>query len=67
MEWNTQYVPSWLCLKERGNRKAEVIRVHPSATLGSGKARMYEAWLNGKKIYDPASEYRVGQILPLPL
>lgn len=63
--WETRYRPSWLCLKQHGPKKAIVIRVAPEAVLGNGKARMYEAWLNGQKVYDPADEFRIGQVLRL--
>jgi hypothetical protein len=65
VEWEPRFRPSWLCLKERGKRSAVVVRVAPAAVLGAGKHRMYEAWLNGRKIYDPADEYKVGQVIPL--
>jgi hypothetical protein len=65
MTWETKYVPSWLVLKQHGPRKAIVIRVHPQAALGNGKARMYEAWLNGKKVGDPVDTCKVGQVIDL--
>lgn len=64
-EWNTRYKPSWLCVKQHGPRKAIVVRVAPDAILGLSKARMYEGWLNGRKIYDPCDEFKVGQVLDL--
>jgi hypothetical protein len=63
MDWRTEYRPSPLCLKEHGPKKAIVVRIGVGAILGSGKERMYEAWLNGKRIYDPADEYTVGQVI----
>jgi hypothetical protein len=63
--WETEYRPSWLALKQHGPNKAQVIRVSPTAALGSGKARLYEGWVNGRKIYDPADEFKVGQVVPL--
>jgi hypothetical protein len=65
MDWEIQFRPSWLCLKQHGPKKAIVVRIHPAAELGSGKARMYEGWRNGQKVSDPADTYKVGQVVPL--
>ena len=64
-EWRTRYKPSALCLKQRGPRKAMVVKIDLRAALGSGKARLSEGWLNGVKIYDPVEHYAVGQVLEL--
>jgi hypothetical protein len=64
-EWQTEYRPSWLALKQQGPNKAVVVRIAPDAVLGMGKARLYEGWVNGRKIYDPADEFRVGQVVRL--
>ena len=64
--WRTSYRPSWLCLKDLGHGKAQVVRVSPTAALGASKVRIYEAWLNGQRIYDPEQEFRPGQVVDVP-
>lgn len=66
-DWQIQFKPSWLCLKQKGSNKAIVVRISPDPkiVLGNKIARMSEAWVNGVKVYDPVDEYKVGQVLEL--
>ena len=64
-QWRPLFKPSPLVLKQHGPNKAVVVRIHPDALLGNSKERMYEAWLDGRKIYDPADEYAAGQVIRL--
>ena len=64
-KWEPLMLPSWLCLKQYGPKKAIVVRMHPDIYLGSNIARMYQGWLNGVKIYDPEDEFKVGQVISL--
>lgn len=63
-DWEPQRRPSWLCLKE-GESKATVVRLSPGATLGPSLNRMYELWVNGVKVYDPANDFKPGQVIKL--
>jgi hypothetical protein len=64
-DWEPKLVPSWLCLRETVPSKAVVVSRRPKAFPASNEARLYETWIKGEKVYDPASEYCPGQVVPL--
>jgi hypothetical protein len=64
-DYRPRFIESPLCLKQHGPNKAIVVKIALGAVLNSSKARMYEVWIEDRKIYDPSAEYRVGQVLKL--
>ena len=59
--WETKYVASWLCLKQKGDF-ATVVELSPSIDdLPSKYARIYDAYANGEKVYSARDHFKVGQ------
>jgi hypothetical protein len=67
-KWEPRWAPSWLCLKDVGGGKVQVVQERPGKSLDGrpGWYRLHECWLGGLKVYDPATEFKIGLTYRVP-